>query len=55
MEGYSSLELDVAYANHLSLDEELDKNINGDIALFAITFTVMLTYASVATMNIRYN
>ncbi|KAH3882821.1 hypothetical protein DPMN_006766 [Dreissena polymorpha] len=53
MEGYSSLELDVAYANHLSLDEELDKNINGDIALFAITFTVMLTYASVATMNIR--
>ncbi|KAH3806519.1 hypothetical protein DPMN_134842 [Dreissena polymorpha] len=55
MEGYSSLKLDATYANHLSLDEELDKNINGGIALFAIMFTIMLTYASVATMNIRYN
>ncbi|XP_052286900.1 patched domain-containing protein 3-like [Dreissena polymorpha] len=53
MEGFSTIELDVAFANHLSLDEELDKNINGDIALFSITFTLMLTYACVATMNMR--
>ncbi|KAH3806527.1 patched domain-containing protein 3-like isoform X2 [Dreissena polymorpha] len=53
MDGYSSMELDVAYANHLSLNEELDKNISGDIGLFSITITLMLTYACFATMNIR--
>ncbi|XP_046556189.1 patched domain-containing protein 3-like [Haliotis rubra] len=35
------------YAASHSLDTELNKNTNGDIVFFSITFTLMITYATV--------
>ncbi|XP_069116342.1 patched domain-containing protein 3-like [Argopecten irradians] len=46
---FSSPLMDIAYKTSGSLDTELDKNVNGDVLLFALTFTMMLTYAGIAT------
>ncbi|XP_033734656.1 patched domain-containing protein 3-like [Pecten maximus] len=46
---FSSPSMDIAYSTSRSLDDELDKNVNGDVLLFALTFTMMLTYAGFAT------
>ncbi|XP_046340750.2 patched domain-containing protein 3-like [Haliotis rufescens] len=37
----------INYAASHSLDTELNKNTNGDIVFFSITFTLMITYATV--------
>ncbi|XP_045201241.2 patched domain-containing protein 3-like [Mercenaria mercenaria] len=42
-----------AYRHHNSLNEELDENVSGDIALFAATIAMMITYACVATLSSR--
>lgn len=44
-------ETEIAYSTSESLERELDKNTNGDIHLFAVTFTLMLTYASLASAS----
>lgn len=49
----SSEYFDIAFAHSNSLDEELDKNIKGDITLFSITITLMITYSCLATMSAR--
>ena len=49
----SSDYFDIAYTHLNSLDEELDKNLTGDIALFAVTIALMIIYASIATMSAR--
>ena len=54
MEGFSSTYFEVAYAHASSLDEELDSNVTGDIALFSVTITLMITYACCATASARY-
>ena len=54
MEEFSSDYFEVAYAHSSSLDEELDKNLTGDISLFSVTITLMITYACLATASARY-
>ena len=46
-------ETEIAYSTSESLERELEKNTNGDIYLFTVTFTlhVMLTYASLASAS----
>ena len=44
-------ETEIAYSTSESLERELEKNTNGDIHLFAVTFTLMLTYASLASAS----
>lgn len=44
-------ETDIAYSTSESLERELEKNTNGDIYLFTVTFTLMLTYASLASSS----
>ncbi|XP_033733469.1 patched domain-containing protein 3-like [Pecten maximus] len=46
---FFSSSMDIAYSTSRSLDEELDKNVNGDVLFFALTFIMMLTYAGFAT------
>ena len=53
LEDFSSELYDVAFAHSNSMDEELDKNIKGDITLFSITITLMITYSCLATMSAR--
>ena len=53
LKDFSSDYFDVAYAHSDSLGEELDKNIKGDITLFSITITLMVTYSCLATMSAR--
>ncbi|XP_045201235.2 patched domain-containing protein 3-like [Mercenaria mercenaria] len=53
MESVNSKNFEVAYSHFNSMDEELDKNIKGDITLFSITMTLMITYACVATTSSR--
>ncbi|XP_045205429.2 patched domain-containing protein 3-like [Mercenaria mercenaria] len=53
MDTYTSNRLDLAYGHFKSLDEELDKNVSGDITLFSITFTLMITYACFTTLSSR--
>ncbi|XP_060072049.1 patched domain-containing protein 3-like [Ylistrum balloti] len=45
----SSSLMDIAYSTSSSLDDELEKNVQGDIMFFALTITMMLTYAGFAT------
>ncbi|XP_069116335.1 patched domain-containing protein 3-like [Argopecten irradians] len=45
----SSSLMDIAYSTSSSLDDELAKNVDGDIVYFALTITMMLTYAGIAT------
>ena len=54
LEGFSSDYFEVAYSHISSLDDGLDKNLTGDIALFAVTITLMITYACCATASARY-
>ncbi|WAQ97494.1 PTHD3-like protein [Mya arenaria] len=49
MKNFRSSNLKVAYAHTDSLGNELNANIGGDIALFSATFTLMITYACIAT------
>jgi hypothetical protein len=53
METFQSDNFDIAYSHFNSMDEELDRNIKGDITLFSITMTLMITYACVATLSSR--
>lgn len=53
MQDYNSTRFDIAYSHSESLKEELDNNVSGDITYFSITFTLMITYACVATMTAR--
>ena len=55
MENFSSEYFEIAYAHSSSLGEELDKNLIGDISLFAVTLGLMITYACIATASARYN
>ncbi|KAJ8315263.1 hypothetical protein KUTeg_007413 [Tegillarca granosa] len=41
----------IIYATSGSLNQELDKNTQGDIIYFSLTFTLMITYASLATIG----
>lgn len=42
---------DFAYANSESLQTELDKATNSDIKFFSLTFTIMMTYACLASAS----
>lgn len=53
METFESANFEIAYSHFNSMDEELDKNIKGDITLFSITMSLMITYACVATLSSR--
>ena len=53
MEGFSSDYFEIAYAHSYSLDDELDKNLTGDISLFVVTIALMITYACFATASAR--
>lgn len=53
MKKYKSSDFEVAFSHSDSLSEELNENVNGDITLFAVTFTIIITYACVATMTAR--
>ena len=55
IEGFSSNYFEIAYGHSGSLDEELDKNLTGDISLFAVTIALMITYACFATASARYD
>ncbi|KAL5012468.1 hypothetical protein ScPMuIL_011019 [Solemya velum] len=41
----------ITYEHTSSLNDELNANLGADITLFTITFTLMCTYASLATIN----
>mgnify|MGYP000333183692 CR=1 FL=1 len=51
---YSSPDIYIAFGHFLSVDEELDKNVSGDIQLFAITIVLMMVYAGAATLTYRW-
>ena len=55
MKGYSNNEFEAAFAHSDSLSEELNANINGDIKLFSVTFTLMITFACCATYSARHD
>lgn len=55
MKNYHSSLLDIAISTSQSLDIELDGNVSGDILWISLTFTIMLTYASLATTGSRIN
>lgn len=44
-------ETEIAYSTSESLEKELEENTQGDILLFSLTFTLMLTYASFASAS----
>ena len=46
---------ELAYANSVSLDTELNKNIGGDIVFFSVTFTLMIVYATLVTTSWQCN
>lgn len=52
---YHSSFFDIAYSHSDSLSEELNANVTGDITFFSLTFTLMITYACVATITARRN
>ncbi|XP_062588601.1 patched domain-containing protein 3-like [Saccostrea cucullata] len=45
----------IAYVYSDSIEKELNKNINSDIPLFAVTFSLMMTYANLASLNANFN
>ncbi|KAK7507749.1 hypothetical protein BaRGS_00000714 [Batillaria attramentaria] len=47
--GLDPVYMEVTYETPDSLSEELDKSTSGDIWLFSLTITIMLTYASIVT------
>lgn len=46
---------DIAYSHSESLGTELNKNTQNDIKFFSVTFTIMMTYASIASLTINCN
>ncbi|XP_061184546.1 patched domain-containing protein 3-like [Saccostrea echinata] len=46
---------DIAFATSDSLGRELNKNVNGDVKYFIITFTLMMTYACLASGSSKLN
>ncbi|XP_056009051.1 patched domain-containing protein 3-like [Ostrea edulis] len=55
MENLQTNLTDIAYTSSDSLGTELDKNTNSDIKFFSVTFTLMMTYASIASLTINCN
>ena len=55
MKKFSSDEFDFAYSHSDSLSEELNGNIKGDITLFSVTFTLMISYACLATYSAKHD
>ena len=55
MKKFSSDEFDFAFSHSDSLSEELNGNIKGDITLFSVTFTLMITYACLATYSAKHD
>lgn len=51
IEGLSTNQTEISYSTSDSLGTELEKNTNGDIQFFSLTFTIMLTYASFASAS----
>ncbi|XP_033734658.1 patched domain-containing protein 3-like [Pecten maximus] len=49
METFDSAMVSVAYSASISKDEELSKNISGDLKFFCLTILIMLVYATCAT------
>ena len=54
MEVYTSQHIDIAYGYYSSVNEELEKNLTGDITLFGGTMALMIVYAFIATFSARY-
>ncbi|XP_062585478.1 patched domain-containing protein 3-like isoform X2 [Saccostrea cucullata] len=46
---------DIAYTYSESLETELNANTNSDIKFFSVTFALMMTYASIASLTINCN
>ena len=55
MESYSNDKFDFAFGHSDSLSEELNSNLSGDIKLFSVTFTLMITFACCATYSARHD
>ena len=55
MKTFSSDTFDFTFSHTDSLSEELNGNIQGDITLFSVTFTLMITYACLATYSAEHN
>ncbi|KAK3605252.1 hypothetical protein CHS0354_037652 [Potamilus streckersoni] len=53
MKSFYSPTIEITYMHSKSMEDELDRNISGDIVLFSITFTLMITYACFATFTSR--
>ena len=51
LETFSSPDIDIAFGHVNSVDQEIDKNVAGDIKLFAITILLMMTFACFATLT----
>jgi len=51
MKQFQDPNIDIAFAHSESLGDELNANIGGDISLFSVTFTLMITYACFATFS----
>lgn len=50
---FSSPDIDIAIGHYISIDQELNKTVLGDIRLFAITIVLMMSYAGSATLTSR--
>ena len=53
IQSYKSDRFEITFSHSDSQSEELDKNVSADITFFTITFTLMITYAFMATMTAR--
>ncbi|XP_062568015.1 patched domain-containing protein 3-like [Saccostrea cucullata] len=47
--------MDIAFATSDSLGEELEKNVKSDVGYFSITFSLMITYACLASGSLKWN
>lgn len=52
---YTNDEFDFAFSHSDSMSEELNSNIVGDIKLFSLTFTLMITFACLSTYSYRHD
>ena len=48
-------DLEIAFVHSNSMNTELDSSTTGDIKYFSITFTLMITYASLASIGMNMN
>ncbi|KAL3871072.1 hypothetical protein ACJMK2_039093 [Sinanodonta woodiana] len=55
MKSFFSKHIEIAFSHSDSLGDELSNTISGDITLFSITFTIMITYACVATLTAKWD